>query len=792
MSNLIAILTAAFTAGILCAGYCSWLLPLLYISIIMIMLLMILQVYVHKYRIWCVAVLFFFIGMLRFIHDDALEPTDISHYAGQTMVVYGTINEIPKITPLDEGENKVNYLITLTGGHMPDGPRIPITGVMPVTVRQSNSILAARQGDEVRAAGEVILLHGYNNPAQYDSVAANQRKGIRARMFTKEQDMGLISVNSNVSWKHTLALWRQKMIENMQQVMPQHHASILAGMLFGGYGGIPREIIADFATTGIVHILSVSGSHIALVVGVITVLGTLAVRRFALHNTKAVPLIAACLVTLYAVLCGLTPPVIRSLIMGLIALAAICFGREKDAANALLISALGMLIQQPSLVYDLSFQLSFASTAGIVFLNKQTAGMLSALPIWMAKLMAVTIAAQLGVLPFIAWYFNSFSLSSLVANLIIVPLIEWIVILGLFGAIISLLAGIVGSVIMIICSLLISAVIQCTAWLAAVPGAKLYIPSIGLIGGMVYYILLAWVYGYKPQNVLSLTELTQKWPRQSAVFLVSMMSCFFVYSMYPRPVYIHFIDVGQGDAALIVTPRGRAILVDTGGVMNSGTDFDIGDRVILPYLRHYGVLSIDYLFLTHGHQDHAGGAAAVARELPVKNSMLSREAYTQAVHNLVGAAHNSVFIPVYEAQQINIDGVVIKVIHAAGGLNIRQNNEVSSVVQVKYGQHSFLLTGDLEKSGEEAILASGKNVSSTVLKVGHHGSKTSSTTSFLQAVAPEYAVISVGKNNRFNHPHSDVIKRLLAQKSKIYRTDQHGAVVFQTDGKELLVDTFIK
>lgn len=792
MPNLIAIVTAAFAAGILCASDCSWLLPLLYISIMMITLLMIWQCYIRNPRIWCVAALFFLIGMLRFIHDHAIEPTDISRYVGQTMVVYGTIKEIPKVTPADEGKNKVKYLITLKSGHIPEGPRMPITGVMPVTVTQSNSIPAACQGDEIRVAGKVVLLHGYNNPAQYDSVAANQRQGIRARMSARQQDVRLVSANNSVSLQHTLAIWRQKMIENMGQVMPSHHTSILSGMLFGGYSGIPREIIADFAATGIVHILSVSGSHIALVVGFITVLGTLVTRRFALQNSKTVPLMAGCLVTLYAVFCGLTPPVVRSLIMGLIALAAICFGREKDAGNALFVSALGMLIHQPSLMYDLSFQLSFASTAGVVFLNKQTADMLTALPVWMAKLMAVTIAAQLSVLPFIAWYFNSLSLSSLAANLIIVPVIECIVVLGLSGAIIGLLAGTAGNIIMIICSLLIGAVIQCTAWLAAVPGSKMYIPSIGLIGGMIYYILLAWIYGYKPQNMLSLTELTKKWPRQSTVFLLSMVICFFVYNVYPRPVYVHFIDVGQGDAALIITPRGRAILVDTGGVMNSGTDFDIGDRVVVPYLKHYGVLSIDYLFLTHGHQDHAGGAAAVARELPVKNCMLSREAYTQAVHNLVGAAHNTVFIPVYEAQKINIDGVVIKVIHAAGGLNIRSNNEVSSVVQITYGQHSFLLTGDLEKSGEEAILASGKDVSSSVLKVGHHGSKTSSAASFLQAVAPEYAVISVGKNNGFGHPHSDVIKRLLAQQSKIYRTDQHGAVVFQTDGKKLLVDTFIK
>ena len=791
MTYIIAIITVAFTVGIWCAAYFSNLLPLLYISSAVLLFLIVWQIHRHKPLIWSVGALFFFVGMLRFIHADALASTDVSHYAGQTMVVYGTISEIPKVTLLDEGNSKVGYLVSIKGGQIADGKKITVTGVLSVTVRQSSNRPMLSQGDEIKLIGEVVPLHGYNNPAQYDSVAAAQRQGIRGRMFIQDHDISLVSKNNNVSWKHTLALWRGKIIENMQKIMPECHASILAGMLFGGYGGIPREIVDDFATTGIVHILSVSGSHIALVVGVITVLGTLVARKFA-FNTRLVPLFAAGIVTFYAVFCGLTPPVLRSLVMGLIALFAVYFGREKDAANALLLSALGMMIHEPSLIYDLSFQLSFASSAGLVFLNSKTVAMMTALPIWLTRLLAVTIAAQLGVLPFIAWYFNSLSLSSLVANVIIVPLIEWIVILGLFGVCIGMLFGIVGNIMMMICSLLIGIVIQCTAWLAMVPGASLYMPSIGLIGGVIYYLLLAWVYGYKPKSMLSLRELMEKWPRTTAAALLGTVIFVIIYSVYPRPMYVHFIDVGQGDCALIITPHGRAILVDTGGVMGSTTDFDIGDRVVVPYLKHYGVLSIDYLFLTHGHQDHAGGAAAIARALLVKNSMLSREIHTPEVRNLVQVAHNSHFIPVYRSQKIDIDGVTIQVVHAASDQNVRKSNEISSVVQVSYGKHSFLLTGDLDGKGEEELLASGKGISSTVLKISHHGAKTSSAIEFLQAVAPEYAVISVGKNNPFGHPHGDTIKRLLTQNSKIYRTDQHGAIVFKKDGNKLAVETFIK
>ena len=791
MTNIIGLVTATFAGGVWCGGYFSLPLPLLYVSSIALVILIIWQNYVHKPLSWSVGLLFFLVGVIRFIHADALAPTDISRYAGQTMVVYGTISEIPKVTLLEEGNSKVLYLVSVKEGQLAERKKIQVTGILSVAVRQASNRPMPSQGDEVRLKGEIALLHGYNNPAQYDSVATAQRQGIRGRMSIQDQDISLIGKQNKVSWQTTMALWREKIIKNMERVMPQYHASILAGMLFGGYEGIPRDIVSDFATTGIVHILSVSGSHIALVVGVITVVGTAVGRRFAV-STKVVPLFAASLVTFYAVFCGLTPPVLRSLIMGLIALFAVCFEREKDAANALLLSALGMLVHEPSLIYDLSFQLSFASSAGLVFLNTKTVAMMTGVPTGLAKLLSVTIAAQLGVLPFIAWYFNSFSLSSFVANVLIVPLIECLVILGLFGAGIGLLVGVAGNIIMVLCSLLIGIIIQCTAWLAMIPGAKLYLPSAGLVGSLLYYLLLAWVYGYKPRNMLSLGELIQKWPKVSATTLLGILICAILYSVYPRPVSVHFIDVGQGDCTLIITPHGRAILVDTGGVMGSATDFDIGERVVVPYLKHYGVLAIDYLFLTHGHQDHAGGAAGIARALPVRNSMLAREPFTQAVRKLVQVAPTSLFIPVYDAQEIAIDGVALHVVHAVSGQEAGHSNEVSSVVQVSYGKFSFLLTGDLEGKGEDEILTSGENISSTVLKVCHHGSKTSSTIDFLQAVAPEYAVISVGKDNHFGHPHEDTLTRLLSQHSKIYRTDQQGAIVFKTDGRTLAVDTFLK
>ena len=177
----------------------------------------------------------------------------------------------------------------------------------------------------------------------------------------------------------------------------------------------------------------------------------------------------------------------------------------------------------------------------------------------------------------------------------------------------------------------------------------------------------------------------------------------------------------------------------------------------------------------------------------VKNVLLPRETPSQAVQNVLRKKGNTRIIPVLPKQQIELDGVMLEVIHASQEKEESRNkNEVSAVLRISYGKSSFLFTGDLESGGEMEILSSGKNIKSTVLKVGHHGSKTSSTDDFLRAVAPQYGVISVGENNSFGHPHPQTLERLAAHRIKVLRTDKQGALVFESDGNEINVEAYVK
>lgn len=770
----------SFAVGIGMGYIFSW--NLLYIGgfFAVILLVVVGTIYYKKYQMTIIALvcLFLVMGIVRSIQDNAVAVSDICHFAGRNVVMYGTVAKVGK--EFDEvSENLVSqYDIKTKYVRSSSNELLPVSGGVRLWLRQSpKRMLSLFPGDTIVVQGRVRLPHGYNNPGSIDWVGMLRRQGITALMTAKSNNACVTARGSKYGWKYLLYSWRKYVQQLMNLAMPSADTAILSGMIFGGYIGISPMVIKDFSTTGIVHILSVSGTHIALVAGCLFWFG----RR--LHLGELITAIGAAIaVCLYAVISGLTPPVVRSAIMGLMALAALAFGREKDAPLALFFSAFIMLFVEPSLLYDISFQLSFCSTTGLIFLYKKCLNLLSWLPEWLAGAFAVTLAAQLGVFPFIAWYFNSFSVSSFMANLVIVPIIEIVVIIGLLGIGISVISLTAGKVILVVGSLLIGLVTFLTAILAKVPGANIYIPSMNWLSGLVYYMLIAWMF--------SDVKFSGCFNRRYRLGLIILLIVFggLYYSCRLQLLSVYFIDVGQGDAALVVTPHGRSVLIDTGGKAGE-SQFDVGERVVLPYLKHYGIRQLDYLILTHGHQDHAGGAAAIAQGLPVNNVLVAQEKFTVAMQELLRNDRITV-IPMFKGQTILIDNVTFKVIHAGLSKDDKGGNELSCVIRAEYGQHSFIFTGDLDSNGENRLLD--ENIDkATVLKVGHHGSNTSTQQDFLAALSPDYAVISVGYNNRFGHPSSVVLQRLYNNHIKVFRTDVHGSILFQSNGREMNVQTYL-
>ncbi|HWR06801.1 DNA internalization-related competence protein ComEC/Rec2 [Sporomusa sp.] len=792
LNNILVFTCAAFATGIWQAGLYSWNISILTALAIVLLMAAIGRVRINCHQaLWPLIGLFFIAGMIYYTQDRIVYPDDISHYIGQTAIVEGCVDMVPEVIETEPQHWQVRYVVGVEKVRPENWQSyVQASGKVWISAQyKEQGFKPAAYGDRIAVHGKIRELHGYNNPGQIDSTAVFKRQSITARLSVPGQTIKIIALNSSYSWHVMLANWQQGIVNALQKVMPVNDAAILTAVLFGGYQGINKNVLDNFATTGLIHILSVSGAHIALVAGLIRWLG-----NWLRLGSLTTAILAALVIILYAVMSGLTPPVIRSAVMGLISLIAVVIGRENYAPAALSVTGLGMLVHQPLLLYDISFQLSFGATAGLVFLYQRTLDRMPQVPAWLLGPLAVTLSAQLGVLPLIAWYFNNLPLVSVVANILVLPIIELVIILGLAGVVIYTVLPGMGNIIFVISSLLIGSVMIITALLAAVPYSSVYIPSVGLAGSACYYLLLAWVYGWRPFHICGPGQLIEQYPQRCALTAILVAGMMVICVWYPRPLAVHFIDVGQGDATLVVTPHGKAVLVDTGGSFGS-SGFDIGERVVAPYLKHYGVTAVDYLILTHGHQDHAGGAAGVAGDIRINNVMVAREAYSPAVQALLHTKPAITIIPAYTGQSFWLDGVLFSIDHSVGDAEANRHaisgNEVSSVIRISYGQHSFLITGDLEAPGEATLLTHGV-LPCTVLKVGHHGSKTSSTVPFLEAISPKFAVISVGYGNRFGHPHQETLKRLMAIETLIYRTDKMGAIVFRSDGKDIAVDTYIK
>ena len=745
-------------------------------------------------------------GMLRLGWVSQLPAESVIHRLGDTVTIQGVVSEPPRVAAGTGGEWSVRYRVRLenlvpAGSH---GLPQSVQGGLTLTVRQAGPNPAAVDGDRIFASGKLQALHAYHNPGQPDRRAALAAQGVDARLSVVPGSFRVVRRSTSDSVLDRMARWREQLRQTLLAAMTDADAALIMGMLFGGYDGIDRQTVRDFAATGIVHILSVSGAHIALLSGAVFWLA----GRLRLRQGFAAAIAAAALVG-YGFLCGFSAPVIRSVIMGMVAMAALALDRRASAKRALALAVLIMLIYQPYNLFDISFQLSIGCTAGLLYLQPILLKWLrSGLPKSVAQAMAATLAAQLAVIPFLAWYFGTFPVISLFANLLVAPLLEAVILLGLLA---TVLAGALEPLAWLLFAglgVLLELAVELNRFLCCLPGGALQLPAMGPAASAAYYAVLLWACGFVEKWGLSPLLIWQRWQRHTyasaaaGLVLITGLSWLI---LRPGPLEVHFIDVGQGDATLIITPNRRAVLVDAGGALAAQNGFDVGERVVVPYLRHVGINRIEWLILTHNHQDHAGGAAAVATFVGVKQALLHQEEpASTAIRQLQQAMRFRNLHSPDELAGIELDGIRLELLQAgevpeqaaeptkgkqkSGGnreksASVSENGR-STVVRLIYGRHQFLLTGDLEGESEKKLMQQSQ-LTSTVLKVGHHGGRKSSLAGFLQQVAPQYAVVSVGADNRFGHPAQETVQRIRQLPALLLRTDEDGAVVFRSDGQSL-------
>jgi competence protein ComEC len=541
-------------------------------------------------------------------------------------------------------------------------------------------------------------------------------------------------------------------------------AAFARALVLGDPGRIPVRVRQSLSRLGLAHVLSVSGLHVGFVAGLGVILGRRLPRSFRL-------LPAAGLVLLYLAAVGPLPPLLRSAGMAALAAAALLLERPPAVANALALVAAGLVASAPGVLGDLSFVLSLTATAGLVLgapwlLAGWGHGEAGAAGPWTRGL-AATLSAQLATVPWTLPIFALLTPWAAVANLVAAP---WLA--ALLGA--SLLAAAVGLVAPGLAGLaapLLDGLAAPAKWLELLPVSPWVATPVHvspLLAAAAALVLAA----------------ALRWPRRGLPLLLLVAAAFGAWRFRAPegPLEIAFLDVGQGDGILVRDGR-RALLLDAGGSLGGG---DFGGRVVLPALARFGLTRLETVVVSHEDRDHCGGLVDLAGLVAIEEvAFAPGVADTPCGRALAEVAPSR---RLAAGDVFALGRWSFTVLHPPAE-SVRHGNDASLVILAEARGRRFLLTGDIEAAAEAALATGAGDLGADVLKVAHHGSKSSSTEAFLERVAPRLAVVSAGRRNAFGHPAPGVLERLHGRGTRVLRTDRDGIVVLRVEeGGRLSLD----
>ncbi|MEX0786985.1 MAG: DNA internalization-related competence protein ComEC/Rec2 [Dehalococcoidia bacterium] len=597
---------------------------------------------------------------------------------------------------------------------------------------------------------------------------------------------------------------RRELGSALAQALPEPQAALAQGIFLGQRSSIPAELTDDMNATGTSHLIAISGHNVSLV-------AALAIASLAwIIGRRQAALVALVAIAGYTVLTGASPTVVRAAIMGGLFVVATLAGRPGSAAAAIAFAAAVMTGWEPLVIEDISFQLSFAAIAGLVYLAPPFyARGVELLRGWgieageggvagfLLESTTVTAAAVFATLPLFALYFDRVSIVTFAANLLLVPAFPLILGSSALTAISGALWAPLGDVSAWVSWAALTYMIEVARLFAAVPLASVDIDGFGRWHAAAAYVALGvlavWLAQRpaieKPETAGRITArpvvIRPMWMLAGALAVGAAIVWPAAFDDTGGRLTVSVLDVGQGDAILVETPDGRHVLVD-GGADGLRLAEELGAE--LPFWER----TLDLVALTHPQEDHMAGLVEALARYDVGRVLATSRENASATYLVWRDQIQRQGIPFEEAragQQIDLgDGVMLRVLGPGESqLEAENVNDASLVLRLEWRDASFLLTGDIEASGEQALLRSGFDLGATVLKVPHHGSRTSSSTSFLSAVRPAIAVVSVGEDNPFGHPSPAVLDRL--DGTLVLRTDEHGTVRLSTNGEKLWVET---
>lgn len=621
------------------------------------------------------------------------------------------------------------------------------------------------------------------NPYLFNSKKYLQSRGIYAVSSIKPYNIKLLS-RDNLSFLTKLQLRVSKHIKySLDKSLSVKNSGTLKSIILGDKTHLDEDYIKDFRKLGLSHILAVSGLHIGIIFA--SIMNVFAL--FKVHKRIAM-MYSLLIIWIYASLIGFPPSVLRASIMFSFLILARLIHVRYDAVNILSFAGLIMLVYRTSYLFSIGFQLSFLATLTILIFIPKLQEIISIKNPKLKSATVVVIAAQIGVLPISLYYFNEFQTLSVISNVIIAPLLSISIVIGfiiiplsLFSVPLSIAVGTVANFILNIASL-------CVDVLSKISYLNFTVHSPSLIEITLYYIAL---FLLLEKTVLEKMSFNIKRCLYVNFFVVLTFGV--LIGSTDETVRVQFIDVGQGDSALVKL-KDKNLLIDTGGSVFG--KFDVGESVLLPYLKKSGVRKLDGVFLSHFDADHVKGLLALFEEVKIDTIFIGYKNPENALYREIiesAKKHGVEVCVITRGDKLKIDKVSrIEVLHPSLDVShYSDENDKSLVFILKLYDREIVFTGDIEEKSEDYIVENTRKRKIDIIKVPHHGSKTSSKAELIELFSPSVAVIQLGKNN-FGHPNSDVLDRYKKANAHILRNDLSGLIEVEITSKEMKFSNYLR
>ena len=724
----------------------------------------------------------------------------VIHFTGgEPLTLSGTVVEATKTI------NRRNQLILDVNTLSRNGQSFLSEGRIRVTLMGNGEI--PEQGDSITVTGRIRSIRNFSNPGGFDYERFMAFKRISVSAWSTTGNIKRVPSEGKTTVSKRLDDLRNRIGAVIDSSGDAPSTGILRALIIGDKSDIPQDIRENFNRAGLGHILAISGLHM----GIVATLSFFIFRWMLSYSShllwnarvnKSAALLTVIPVLFYASISGMSPSTQRAVIMTAVFLAAFQVEREQNLFNTLSIAALIILMLFPPALFSVSFQLSFTAVASILLglsvFPMDNYGEGERLVIkWRNRILSflwVSLFAILGTMPLTAYYFNQTSLVGILANCFAVPVIGFLVVpLGIVAAFITPVSTAIASFAFHVCTVVLNWSIAVIGFISGFSFAAVntITPSFIEIAG--FYLLLCGVclFVRYPKKA--------KWALVfAAVILLSDAGYWIQHRLLHNDFRVTVLDVGQGTACVLEFPDGYTMLIDGGGFSDNSA-FDVGERIVAPFLWRNKIRTVDTLVLSHPNSDHLNGLIYIAENFHVKHLWSNHEpADTLGYKKLLSIVKkNRIHHPDFCSlpRTMTLNGVEIKILHPEANFDpnsilarVKGENNNSMVVKTTFGSTSILFTGDICETAEEEMLhRNAADLTSTVLVCPHHGSKSSSTPQFVHQVNPEYVVIPVGWQNRFHFPHPKVLERYQKQECKIFRTDLDGAVRMVSNGENLWI-----